>query len=807
MKLAELKRVFKNKYVIRIIAGTLTVTMIGTGAAAYGIKGTEKAFAKTVVSEEKDAESDTEQTENQLSGLLDGSIRLHETEIGKEETVYIFADSTGAAEETIVSAHLRNREEKDTLEDVSSLENITNVKGEQEYKQDGMKLTWQAGGSDIFYQGTTEKQAPVTEKLTYYLDGKEITPEELAGKSGRVTIRFDYTNHEKVKVAVDGKTEEVFVPFVAISGMVLDDSFQNVEVTNGRAIADGSKNLVIGYALPGLKESLAVSSENFDKELTIPEYVEVTADVEHFSLDMTMTAVVNATNFVSAEGENDLSSVEDMINALTDAGGQLQDGSGELAEGLDTLQSKLNEFANGVNTLKDGIKNYTDGASRVAEGIGSLKGSTPQLSDGISKLGVGISAIYDHFGSTDNQSTLRGGAGSLAAGAGQLSDGAGELSAGAGQLLDGAGSLSAGAGSVADGAKTVDNAAGRLSDGASSLSGGAANLQNGVNTLVEKVQGMADQMSTASAALINTKTTLLGQCGVGSTEELNGRIAAAEAGLSDIKAAFDAAEDAAVKNSLMESYSQTSAALASLKQAQAAVQVIDQMLSQLPSDVSSMSGELDALNQGAAGVAAGAEQISAGLKDLKNGTASLSAGASQVSAGADGLRDGASSLKAGADGLKAGADGLKDGAGNLFSGIEQLYSQAIVPVNSGMSQLSGSMPSLLSGVDLLNQGASELVSNNAALNDGVYRLSDATGQLAEGVDKLNYGAHQLSDGIVTFNESGINEIVNAWQGDAKPLFDKIQAVLDAGAGYQSFTECDKDVEGSVKFIYKTAAIK
>ncbi len=45
------------------------------------------------------------------------------------------------------------------------------------------KLTWQADGSDIYYQGTTDKELPVTVKLTYYLDGKEISPEDLAVKA------------------------------------------------------------------------------------------------------------------------------------------------------------------------------------------------------------------------------------------------------------------------------------------------------------------------------------------------------------------------------------------------------------------------------------------------------------------------------------------------------------------------------------------------------------------------------------------------------------------------------------------------
>ena len=42
-------------------------------------------------------------------------------------------------------------------------------------------------------------------KITYTLDGKTVTPDEIKGKSGKVTIRFDYTNNEKRTVKIDGK--------------------------------------------------------------------------------------------------------------------------------------------------------------------------------------------------------------------------------------------------------------------------------------------------------------------------------------------------------------------------------------------------------------------------------------------------------------------------------------------------------------------------------------------------------------------------------------------------------------------------
>ena len=92
----------------------------------------------------------------------------------KEETVYIFTDEYGNQRDITVSNWLKNPEGKDKLEDLSDLSDIENVKGDETYDRNGEEITWNAGGKDIYYQGTTTQQPPVSEKITYYLDGREI---------------------------------------------------------------------------------------------------------------------------------------------------------------------------------------------------------------------------------------------------------------------------------------------------------------------------------------------------------------------------------------------------------------------------------------------------------------------------------------------------------------------------------------------------------------------------------------------------------------------------------------------------------
>lgn len=843
MKLAELKNKFKHKYVIRFVAGVLVVALSATGVCVYDVsaaKGTKAAAEQTEEAEEKTAAGGSGLvTESGAAGALEkalgGSITIGEKQIGKEETVYVIADSAGGTEKVIVSDHLINQDGKKTIEDNSSLKDITNVKGDETYHQEGTKLTWQADGNDIYYRGASDEKIPVSQKITYRLDGQEIAPEKLAGKSGKVTIRFDYTNHEKVKTEIAGKETEICVPFAAVSGMILDDSFSHIQVTNGKIMADGDKNLVVGYSLPGLKESLKVKDSDFESGVSIPDYFEVTADVENFSLDMTMTAVMNAADFIGGEGSG-LSAVDELTETLNDATGQLQDGSLELADGVDTLRSKLTEFSGGVDSLKTGIFGYTEGAVNLANGIGSLKngvdtlsGSVPALTEGVGKLKNGADSAA--AGAT----ALSEGTGSLKKGAKDLSKGINDLSAGADGLSVGAGSLNTGVQSVAEGAKDLEA-------GAAKLSAGADSLNAGVGTLVGKIQGMGAELAqskndvfdafrnnagmdygdSANAALESLKglqTALVN----GITEETKaaglkaaGDDAGAAAALQEALACYGSAEtglslpagtigNAAAAATVMAQVSGKIADLqAGIAQVNGAVSVIDTVSGSLGSEET--AGQLAALQSGAAAV-------SEGLKNLTAGAGALSTGADQAAAGAAELLSGAKELSKGAGAAAKGAKQVVDGAGEVEEGASSLsqglgtLDQGLTELNSKAGSLSGGVSQLKNGADQLANGAAALTSNNTALTDGAKALSDGTGALTGGVDALKSGARELADGIMQFNEEGIGELLNAYNGEIEPLAERIQAVFDAGADYQCYAGLAEDMNGSVKFIYKTAAVK
>ena len=430
MKYKELKERYQNKFSIRMVAGILCVVLAAGSIGAYQLQSGKVAAVQALVkADERAAKADDDGSQKQESGtgkqtsgkqksgqksdkqksadqdvtkdLADQLVSMLDTEKqqsldAKEETVYLITDANGNVSQTIVSNWLKNGSANAQIQDVSELSDIENVKGDETFTLNGSQIVWQADGQDIYYRGTTTKEVPVSEKVTYYLDGKEISPEELAGKSGKVTIRFDYTNRARTKAKIQGKMTDIYVPFTMISGMILDDSFRNVRVNNGRVLSDGNKIVVVGIAMPGLKESLNLNEKDFDEDFEFPEFVEVTADVEDFSLEMTATAAVAGLMSDSDLSDGlDFHELDQTMDDLSDAMHQLKDGGGELADGLDTLNDSMGGFSDGVTSLASGVSAYTDGASKLAGGIHTLSDSSGALESGVNTLNESAKTIRD----------------------------------------------------------------------------------------------------------------------------------------------------------------------------------------------------------------------------------------------------------------------------------------------------------------------------------------------------------------------------------------------------------------------------
>lgn len=850
MKLPELKEKLKSKYIVRVVAGVLTIALVGTGIGATAVFAEKNS---TAVTAEADSTTGSSKDADDIADKLMDSVSLKDNDADKDESVYLISDANGNVNKTIVVDHLKNKDKKDTLEDASNLSDIENVKGKEKFTQSGDKLTWQAGGKDIYYQGTATEEPPVTQKVTYYLDGKEISPEDLAGKSGKVKIRFDYKNTTSYTETVNGEKQTVSVPFAAITGLVLGDGFENIEVTNGKAEVSDSSSVVLGYALPGLKDSLGIKDGDLDGDVNIPEYMEMTADVKNFSMPAAMTFVVNASDYVSTDGI-DTSDLDDMINDLKDASTQLQDGSKTLAEGTDTLadglstlQSKLGTFASGVGTLQSGLKTYTDGVSTLSGGLNTLGNSTgalvsgaDKLNSGAGQLASGSAKLKDGLKSyTDGANGLAKGASDLDAGIGTLAEKSGTLVDGATKLNDGAADLATGAKDLSDGMDKLNTGIQDVNVGATDLASGADQLKAGADKLNVSVNGAVDKNGNKiSGDVVETLSTdmkvqiqTMLDSKFNNKDEIKQLLSSLKVDKITVDNVSEVTEVVAKRTDLgtiMGSEENYNNLLSGLYQMQGAVTLYKQFSSELQNNeqikalkdgVSSLSTGINGIESGSKALAAGTKQLADSASTLKDGAIALKNGTFNLKAGTDSLVNSIPTLTGGIKQLKDGSSQLNAGAAKLTSNNDTLNAGATA-LNVGASQLSAgtqslmnSVPTLTSGIKQLVDGSNTLVANNAQLNSGASQLADGTNQIVSGVDQLttgsktlSEGAHTLADGMVQFNEEGINKILDAYNGDLKPFTNKLQAVIDAGEEYQTYSAIADGQTGSVKFIYKLASI-
>lgn len=207
--------------------------------------------------------------------------------VTKTETVYVNLKANGDVSKVSVSDWLHTDKNEVYVDDMSDLENITNVKSKVTPVTNGEKLRWNMPDTDLYYSGTTDRELPISVQLKYYLDGKEIKPEDLAGKSGEVKIDIKMINNASKDGFVNGKKHKVYLPMLVVGGMVLPEgTFSGVTVKNGQSIGDGSKEIVVFTGMPGFSESLGFSEKDLGDlgGLVIGSEASVTATVENFSL-------------------------------------------------------------------------------------------------------------------------------------------------------------------------------------------------------------------------------------------------------------------------------------------------------------------------------------------------------------------------------------------------------------------------------------------------------------------------------------------------------------------------------------------
>ena len=758
------------------------------------------------------------------------------------------------------------------LTDESILKEIKNVKGDETFTENGDQLTWNTAGEDIYYQGTTDKELPVSVKLTYFLDGKEVKPDELKGKSGHLKIQVQYTNNEKKTVTVDGKEEEVYTPFIMMTGMILpNETFSNVTIDNGKVISDGSRNIVVGFGMPGLKDSLDLDEETTkeaeDKGVTIPENFEMEADVTDFTMSSTFTvALTDLLDDMDMDNIIDVDSLKDSLNELEDAALELVSGSGTLADGASTLADGVSSYTAGADELNAGIQKYlgsngelngsvteyVNGVGKVVKGVKDYTSGTNALANGVTsyvageqKIAAGAAQLSQLSKGLEQVQTAVDTLSKAADGKGEATD---DLVIAANQLAAGTKQLQAVLGSEevtalltqVNGMVTTGN---ELISATESLS---ASLQTGIATPVANIAAALTGMETQLNAINTQLGTLQSDCETAVADvnakitDYNTKVDAAQAAantsktqianaISALQVQLNATTDESVRD-------QISTAITALQNAQTAADGLNNVQKASAITVSVPTFDLSAITSGAATLQTNLKTFKETAAALQQQLPEMQKKLDAIAAAKDSLpSDSISQLTASVTQLNQGMQGLNTGLGTLSGGLGQLNTsvqaqfptaiQGITELNGGFMQLGSYNTSLLSGAEKLkgssstlaagagtlqsgtNQLASGLNTLGSQMSAGAAKLSANSNALREGASSLSEGAKKLADGMDQFDKEGTSKLKSTVEDEFGDVLDRLKALTSDDCTYNTFSGKDSKMDGSVKFVIETEAIE
>lgn len=301
----------------------------------------------------------------------------------KEETIYTKLDAEGNEKTTIATEHLKSDGEQ-KIEDQSTLTDIFNVNGEETFTQKGESLVWENKGKDIYYQGKMKQQLPISMHITYQLNGKEKTIDEMMHQKGKVDIRIQYENHETK--TINGK--KLPIPFVITTAVMLPTNKNSaVNVTNGKVVSNGSHYIAAAIAAPGLDQVFTSTDVNLN---------EITISYETDSFELHSIYAV-ATPSLLAEGDLQLFDQMDdgfsMMDVFVSSYDQIKKGGATLRDGANALNGKYQLFHNGVSQLDTKSQDLMQGVNTLNDGTQSLSTHLEELDRGIQDVNANSEAL------------------------------------------------------------------------------------------------------------------------------------------------------------------------------------------------------------------------------------------------------------------------------------------------------------------------------------------------------------------------------------------------------------------------------
>ena len=779
------------------IAGALGVAIAvpGMHVFAEGVGSTKGDDAKKPASEQ-----DVKSGESKAAG-----------DYTKNQVVYTKLDGDGNKTGVFV-VNSFSAPKGSTIEDAGVYDKVVNLSTTKKLAdKDGHVAVEGQGEQDFVYQGDLSKdtQLPWNVSVSYKLDGKDVTAEELGGKSGKLSMKLTVAPNPEYK----GTGEYTDNYLVQVTGMLKDSECHKIDAEGATAAANGSNTQLTYMVLPG----------------STAEYT-VNADVEDFEFDgwqivgvpLSLALDVDSSDMDTSQ----LNELEDGIAAANDGAGLVKDGAATLSEALGVASNGAGQLMAGANAAADGVTKLADGSAQVNDGAGQVAAGAGALADG--------------------STTLDGGASQVAAGAGTLAQGTASLMSQLPTLTGGTQALAQGTGALVGGVKQLDGGLATLQEGAKQLQGGVAQLTDqqagapalaaGANELkggLDELTAQNEKLTGGAQGVANGAKQLAGGINDGLSQETIKQIGGLANQSAQLQKAVETLHD-------LEAQAEKNGDAELAKGIGGVADAISKGLQSAPSAdvINGLVEQLNGLKDGADKLKTGAAKLNAGVKDYTAGASIAAAGANQLAAGVNGdgtaanpglvngvnalreavsgtdstgttLLQGAMKVDAGAQALAAGGNALAGGAKALNDGAQQLAGGSAAVAN-GAHDLKAGAHTLASGSATLAGGAGQLNDGLQFLNSQTPALKGGAATLADGLSQINAGGKTLADGAVQL-KNGTQELTDRTRDLDTQVIDtvkdQIQDMLNPQFTPTDFVNGEQGTQiGRVQFVYMTGAI-
>ena len=683
-----------------------------------------------------------------LTAPLAVSVAAAEEVSSKEEVVYVNLNADGTVDEINV-VNIFNLEENGTIVDHGDYASLRNMTSTEAIQYENGTVTVQAAAGKLYYEGKLNSDVmPWKVSIRYFLDGKEYSAQEVAGKNGALRIALDITRNKK-------SNTNFFDAFALQVTLTLDTAKCSNIIAQEATVANvGSSKQLTHTILPGKGASL-----------------EITADVVDFSMDGVAINAIPLNLNVEVDNGALLEQVSELIGAIE----KLDDGAKTLKDGIAELKN------NADSKLPEGVGNLSDGARKLEAGAATLKNGTASLQTGAKELEVGATTVHDGIQSLNAGikqiqtalNTLNKESAALTTGSATFQSALNQLQAALGNVAVTSADLS----ELTNASSQVLSGIIKLADGADALQQNVSfaalkeiMLQNGLSVdslkqnnaiAKEQLRKNIDENKALAAALgLDSLFNSLEQV-ILLLDANNAFINGTETYLNALNANISTLADGA--SELKTNYTLFDSEIAKLANA---LENLPGVMSQLTSAVNTLCAEYGQLHSGISSYTSAVAEIASGYTQVVNGAAQLVSGSGD---------------------LKSGASALYEGTGDLLSGAVELY-QGAGTLNAGVTEMDSGVNELLGGISRLADGSRELADGTATMRE---ESAGIDGMISDKVDDM------LS------SITGENVETGSFVSERNTQVESVQFVIKAAGVQQDVAAQDViDVEAPLTFWQK-----